>query len=125
MNLIAERVKPTKVKVKKCLLVKSLPPSFLPSILEYIVGGLLLSKNKMKTYYIEIGSDGSKNYDNFVVLASEFSEALDKAGTYIEVEQRKRANKGMKFEIVEIRLEDEIREIKRFSGAIVQPSFEK
>jgi hypothetical protein len=77
----------------------------------------------MKTYYIEIGIDGQRNFTNFVVLASEFSEALNKAGIFIEVESRKKEYKGCEFSIVEISLNDDIREIKRISGKYVDPTF--
>lgn len=77
----------------------------------------------MKTYYIEIAEGGVRNYENFIVLAREFADALDKAGTYIEIESRKKSNKNCSFEIAEISLKDEVTEIKRISGVYVEPSF--
>ena len=78
----------------------------------------------MKTYEIVIGFGGAK-YDNFVVLGEEFSEALDNAVSYIEVEQRKKMNKNINLYILSISERDNIKEIKRISGEYVYPSFKK
>src|SRR3989304_2016199 len=66
---------------------------------------LLINKN-MKTYEIKIVDEEGGLFDSFIVLATEFSQALykaqsyiEKAQSYIEIESNKKINKGITLEI--------------------------
>lgn len=77
----------------------------------------------MKTYNIEIADELGGTYADFVVLADEFSEALDKAFAYMEKEKRKKGMKSFTFQIGKIELGFNIKEIHRKCGTVIQPSF--
>ena len=90
---------------------------------------LLINKN-MKTYEIKIVDEEGGLFDSFIVLATEFSQALykaqsyiEKAQSYIEIESNKKINKGITLEIGCIERMDDIREIAGLSGKFIVPTF--